>query len=419
MASLCSESGKRGVAYRVITRMPGGKRHTIRFGRVSKRIAETARLMIESLEAAKSAGHSPDRETAEWVGRLGDEIHGRLVRAGLVAPREQTSVTIVTLGQHLEQFFGTLGKQKPTTARNYARARRLLEQFFGKERTLQSITEGDADAYKRWLLDRYAPASTSVDLRRARQFLKAAVRRRLIATNPFLDVPCGPQVNQNRIEYVPAETIEAIIAICPDDEWRLIFALPRYGGGRFPSEFRNLKWSDVDWENGCFTVHESKVEHHPGRGRRVVPIFDALRPHLERAFRNRAPGAVYVVPSLRHCTNLGTQAKRLIQKAGFKVWPKLFVNLRGSCSDDLERDRFGEKAIDAWIGNTARVRHKHYRGVRDEDWARATGKAARFPARPASFRSVQEPSTLHDAREKSLDVVKDAETQYPRQGSNL
>jgi len=31
---------------------------------------------------------------------------------------------------------------------------------------------------------------------------------------------------------------------------------------------------------------------------------------------------------------------------------------------------------------------------------------------------VQEPSTLHDAREKSLDVVKDAETQYPRQGAN-
>ena len=28
-------------------------------------------------------------------------------------------------------------------------------------------------------------------------------------------------------------------------------------------------------------------------------------------------------------------------------------------------------------------------------------------------------STLHDARKKSLDVVKDAETQYPRQGLNI
>ena len=419
MASLCGDPGKRGTSYRVICKALGNRRHTIRLGRVNKRIAETARLMIESLESAKAAGHSPDRETSEWVGRLGDEIHGRLVRAGLVEPREQATAKIVTLGQHLEQLFGSLGKQKPTTARNYTRARRLLEEFFGKDRTLDSITEGDADAYKRWLLARYAPASASVDLRRARQFLKAAVRRRLIAVNPFAEVPCGPQVNDDRIYYVPAEDIERVIAACSDGDWRLIFALPRYGGIRFPSEAEKLKWEDVDWENSRFTVHEKKVEHHPGRGRRVVPIFAALRPHLERAYRERDPGSVYVVPRARHGANLGTQAKRIIEKAGVKPWPKLFVNMRGSCSDDLERQGVAEKAINAWVGNTARMRQRHYHAVRAEDWAAVIGRSVRFPARSASFSGIQEPSTLHDAREKSLDVVKDAETQYPRQGSNL
>ena len=419
MASLCSDSGKRGETYRVISRSKNGKRHTIRLGRVNKRIAETARLMIESLEAAKATGHSPDRETAEWVGRLGDEIHGRLARAGLVSPREPAQPAIVTLGQHLEHFFGSLGKQKPTTARNYARARRLLEEFFGKNRTLASITEGDADGYKRWLLASYAPASASVDLRRARQFLKAAVRRRLIAVNPFADVPCGPQVNDDRIYYVSVEDIERVIAACPDEDWRMIFAMPRFGGIRFPSEAEALKWEDVDWANSRFTVHEKKVEHHPGRGRRVVPIFEALRPHLERAYRERAPGAVYVVPRARGGQNLGTQAKRIIEKAGVKPWPKLFVNMRGSCSDDLERRAIPEKAINAWIGNTARMRQRHYHSVRPEDWAAVTGKAAQIPARPASFSSVQEPSALHQSSEKSLDVVNDAENQYPRQGSNL
>ena len=420
MASLCSDSGKRGETYRVISRSKNGKRHTIRLGRVNKRIAETARLMIESLEAAKATGHSPDRETAEWVGRLGDEIHGRLARAGLVSPREPAQPAIVTLGQHLEQFFGSLGKQKPTTARNYARARRLLEEFFGKNRTLESITEGDADGYKRWLLDRYASASASVDLRRARQFLKAAVRRRLLAVNPFADVPCGSQTNDARIFYLSVEMIEKVIAVCPDNDWRLIFALPRYGGTRFPSEVEDLKWSDIDWEKSVFTVHEKKVEHHPGRGIRVVPIFSELRPHLERAFRERSPGAVYVVPRARGGRNLGTHAKRLVAKAGVEVWPKMFVNLRGSRSDDLDRNpEITEKAIDVWIGNSERIRRRHYHGVRPEDWAAATGKAAQIPARPASFRSVQEPSALHESREKSLDVVKDAENQYPRQGSNL
>ncbi len=415
---MCSDHGKRGTTYRVLLRLHG-KRLTIRVGR-NKKIAETARRMIEALEAAKLAGHSPDRETAEWVGRLSDELHGRLAKTGLVPERSPAEPAIVTLGQHLEQYFASLGKQKPTTARNYTRARRLLEEFFGKGRTLDSITEGDADAYKAWLLRDYAPASVSVDLRRARQYLKAAVRRRLIATNPFADVPCGSQVNDERIAYVPPEVIEKVIASCPDEQWRLVFALPRYAGVRFPSEVQDLKWSDIDWENSRFTVHEKKVEHHPGRGLRVVPIFAELRPHLERAFRERTPGAVYVVPRAHsEGHNLSTQAKRYVEKAGVAVWPKLFVNMRGSCSDDLERRGIAEKAITAWIGNSARMRHRHYHGVRPEDWTAVTQNPAPIPAPSATKSHHQEPSTLHEAREKSLAVSTDAKTDYPRQGSNL
>jgi integrase len=423
MAVLSWENGKRGRTARVMIRTKQKGRYPIRLGKVSQRIAETARRMIEALESAKAAGHSPDRETAEWVGRLGDEIHGRLVKAGLVPPREQATAVITTLGEHLATYFAGLGKQKPLTARNYERSRKMLEKFFGKDRVLDSITEGDADAYKRWLLEHYALATASVDLRRARQFLKAAVRRRLIAANPFADVPCGPQTNEERIEYVPAATIEAVIATCPTEDWRMIFALVRYGGVRYPSEVEDLKWTDVDFANSCFTVHEKKVEHHPGRGRRVVPIFTALRPHLERAFRERAPGAVYVVPSARGGRNLGTHGKRLVKKAGFAVWQKFFTNMRGSCSDDLERHGVAEKAINAWIGNSARMRSRHYHAVRPEDWAAVTGSAEKTPAPiPAPSTSVsghQEPSSLHESREKSLDVVKDAENKYPRQGSNL
>ena len=74
------------------------------------------------------------------------------------------------------------------------------------------------------------------------------MRRRLIPANPFADVPCGPQANESRTVYVSAEDIERVIAVCPDNDWRLTFAMPRYAGMRFPSEFRELKWSDVDWE---------------------------------------------------------------------------------------------------------------------------------------------------------------------------
>jgi integrase len=419
MAALCSDSGKRGTSYRVLVRRPNGERPTVRLGYVSKKIAENARRMIEAIESANAAGHSFDRETAEWIGRVSDTIHGRLVKAGLVPPRAATEKVVTTLGQHLDHLFGNLGKQKPTTARNYARARRLLEEFFTRERTLDSITEADADDYKSWLLERYAVASASVDLRRARQFLKVAVRRRLIPANPFAEVTCGSQVNDARIAYVPAEVVERVIAACPDNDWRLTFALPRYAGLRFPSEVVDLKWSDIDWENSRFTVRQKKLEHHPGRATRTVPIFAELRPHLEKAFRERAADAVYVLPRARTTTELSTHAKRLVAMAGVKVWPKLFVNLRGSRSDDLERNpEITEKAIDVWIGNSARIRRRHYHGVRPEDWAAVTGNPAPIPAPSEAVTSHQEPSTLHESREKSLDVVKDAENQYPRQGSN-
>jgi integrase len=218
---------------------------------------------------------------------------------------------------------------------------------------------------------------------------------------------------------LPRRFRSRVIAACPDEDWRLVFALPRYAGSRFPSELKNLKWSDIDCQESRLTLREPKVEHHAGRGIRIVPISADLRPHLERAYRERAPGAVYVVPRARGGHNLGTQAKRIIEKAGVKPWPKLFVNMRGSCSDDLQRRGVAEKAINAWIGNSARMRHRHYHSVRPEDWAAVTGKAAPNPAPSTPVRGHQEPSTLHDAREKSLHVVKDAETQYPRQGSNL
>ena len=91
------------------------------------------------------------------------------------------------------------------------------------------------------------------------------------------------------------------------------------------------------------------------------------------------------------------------------TWPKLFVNMRGSCSDDLERRGIPEKAINAWIGNTARLRSKHYHAVRAEEWAAVTGVAgnpAPIPAPSAAVSGDKGPSTLQDSREKRLRDLK-------------
>ena len=172
------------------------------------------------------------------------------------------------------------------------------------------------------------------------------------------------------------------------------------------------------------------MEHHPGRGIRVVPIFPELRPHLELAYRERPAGAVYVVPQARDGANLRTQAVRIIAAAGVTRWKKLFTNLRASRLNELVRDRrFASHVVDAWVGNSEKVRRDHYLLVTDADYQAAVSGAgeipAQIPAHSPLISSHQEPSTLHDSREKRLhshgDVEnqQDAENQYPRQGSNL
>jgi integrase len=83
----------------------------------------------------------------------------------------------------------------------------------------------------------------------AKQSFRAALRKRLIVENPFADMK-GISVQQNpeRQYFIPRQDAQKVIDACPDSQWRLLFALSRYGGLRCPSEHLALRWCDVDWE---------------------------------------------------------------------------------------------------------------------------------------------------------------------------
>ena len=108
----------------------------------------------------------------------------------------------------------------------------------------------------------------------------------------------------------------AVIEACPDAEWRLLFALSRYGGLRCLSEHLNVRWEDVDWQRGRFVVRSPKTTHHVGKESRVVPIYPELRPFLEESFELAAPGAEFVITRYRSAnSNLRTQLERIIRRA--------------------------------------------------------------------------------------------------------
>ncbi len=164
--------------------------------------------------------------------------------------------------------------------------------------------------------------------------------------------------------------------------------LARFGGLRVPSEVRRLRWGEIDWQHGRFTVASPKTEHHDGHDARIVPLFAELRPYLLDAFEEAEPGAEYCITRYRDpAANLRTQLKRIITRAGIKPWPKLWQNLRSTRETELV-EHFPAHVVTAWLGNSEQVAARHYLQVTDEHFARAAAsKALQNPMQQAAASS--------------------------------
>jgi integrase len=161
------------------------------------------------------------------------------------------------------------------------------------------------------------------------------------------------------------EVAYKVLDACPDAEWRLLFALSRFGGLRCPSETLAITWPDVDWERSKFRVDSPKT------GVRWVPIFPELKPYLDEAFEAAPEGAVFLINRYRDANqNMRTQLQRIIRRAGLEAWPKLFHNLRATRETELA-EVYPIHIVCKWIGHAAAIAQKHYLQVRDEDFDRA------------------------------------------------
>lgn len=369
MASIANDPGGRK---RILFLDKHGDRKAIWLGKVSKRTADEVKTKVESIVTAAIAGHTIDGETAAWLGKIGDPLHGKLAKAGLVTPRESpTAAKQSTLGEFLQGYMVSRTDIKPSTRCNLEVCKGRLVEFFGQNRALDEITVADAKRWEIWLKERYAKATIGRTIRRAKQFFQAAIDSEIIDKNPFAKIKAPGQANEARKFFVTLEAAYKVVDACPDAEWRLLFALSRFGGLRCPSEHLGLTWPDVDWEHDRFKVVSPKKEHLDGEGIRWVPIFPELRPYLEEAFELAPEGSLHVISRYRDSrVNLRTQFMRIIRKAGLNPWPRLFQNLRSSRETELAKT-FPIHVVCAWIGNSAAIAQKHYLQVTDADFHRA------------------------------------------------
>ncbi|HEX4128506.1 MAG TPA: site-specific integrase [Pirellulales bacterium] len=388
MASLSLD--KNGTRRLVFT-VDGQARKTIRLGRMAPRDAERLKSKVQRLVTAVRTGSPPDEETALWASKLPDTMHAKLADCGLLPPRKQA-----TLQQFLSDYIEQRRKDlKPSTLMQLEQARRRLVELFGAAYKLRDLAAGDGHRFRAYLLSLCMAENTARRLcGRAKQFFKEAHRRGLGDQNPFTEVVSAVKgSHSDRARFITRQEAEKVLDACPGAEWRLLFALSRFGGLRCPSEHLMLRWGDIDWAGNRIRVPSPKTEHHEGRGSRLIPIFPELLPHLEEAFEQAAAGTEYVITRYRgHKANLRTQLTRIIQKAGLEPWPKLFQNLRSTRETELAED-FPIHVVCAWIGNTEAVARKHYLQVTDEHFERAAAPVARahFCAQQGAATSGIEP----------------------------
>lgn len=261
----------------------------------------------------------------------------------------------------------------PGTHINYKYVRDDLIAKFGANKPLAEITLGDSEDFRRWLATDKAPNTVRRRCGIAKQFLRAAVRKRLITENPFGDMKdIHVKPVKSKDYFVSREDAQKVIDACPSIRWRIIFTLARYGGLRCPSEVMALRLTDVDWRAGKITVRSPKTEHHEGKESRVIPIFPELRPYLEEAAKEaKAVGSKFFVTKHRMAgCNKRTTLTKIIKKAGLKPWPKLFQNLRQTRAIELAKEFPGHVAAE-WMGHDTLVAQKHYWRSTEDDFAKA------------------------------------------------
>src|SRR5262249_31617635 len=178
MASIANDPGGRR---RILFVAPDESRKAIRLGKCDRKSAEAICRHVERLLEAKIGGQPVSRDTAGWLTEIGPTLRKKLASVGLIEPPKRAS-----LGEFLRSYVLSRPDVKPATLEVWRQPCRNLTDFFKESKPLRSITAGDCDQFKAWLLTQgLAPATVAKRLSFARTFMHVARKHKLIEEKPF------------------------------------------------------------------------------------------------------------------------------------------------------------------------------------------------------------------------------------------
>ncbi|MCO6043325.1 tyrosine-type recombinase/integrase [Aeoliella sp. ICT_H6.2] len=358
----------------------GDRRETVSLNSKIRR-SEAKKILhhIEELATAVNYGTQRAPQTSRWLAELAPKFRAKLAAKGLCEAIESpANVAPKNLGAMIDTIkaneWATLAD---STVAIYERASDNLQDYFGSDRKPESITLGDAQAFVTWLRAHENLAQATANKRAAitSRFFRSAIRHKWLDENPFQGVR-KTNVPTARFRFVETADAEAVLQELPTLEWKLLFALSRWGGLRVASEPRQLKWGHVDWEQNRLLVPCPKTAN-AGRAVRVVPIFPELYPLLREYFETSQEGEEWLLPMLRGISDaaLRRPLQRAIKTAGVEVWPRLWHSMRASRQIELT-DEFPANVVADWVGNSLATAQRHYLRTTDNHFARAVARAS-------------------------------------------
>ena len=380
------------------------KRQTIRLGKSSRKKADRIRNVVEDLLSGLKLSQTPDDRTMQWLDEADDEIYDKLAGVGFVEKRGTTR-----LASFIDEYIKSRTDLKPRTVTKFKATRDYMVSHFGTECDIRRVTEADGKEFRIYLLSQKnskgkAMAENTVRKHSqiAKQFFNHAVSKKLLRVNPLSTLASTVMPNKERMHYVTHDDARAVLDACPDSQWRLIFALARYGGLRCPSEILELKWSDIDWSKQEMLVRSEKTAHHVGQGSRRVPIFRDLLPFIEDALELSEGMGEYLIHRYRSSeSNLRTQLHRIIKRAHLSPWPKAFQNLRSSRATDLVMHH-PLHVVSDWTGHSIETMRKFYLQVTDEHRESALRVEPQLPPQKSKGESIQ---LMGEAKQKAKQLM--------------
>jgi integrase len=375
------------------------KKETIQIGTLSASQAKIVALNLDRLEAAQLAGVMPKKAALTWFRTLSGSLQKKFVLKGLVADYKEVPRTFAAFCAYTIETQGGTGR----TRSNKIRGLRHAISFFegtgdptnnvatwaaSSRRSLASISEDDVKEFRKQLghfdSGKTASENSRVSAMKAvNEVFNLAVKSWVLTESPGKGLK-GQFKESGKAEYVSLERFQKLYEAL-DREWRVILALPMFGGLRGASEINRLKWSDINFETRIVSVSQSKVVGQDIK-RRDVPIFPELAEALiDLHVARDEPQEGYVVTEHRTSWNesdqlyegYSTHITRAAKRVGQTCWKRATQNLRVSF---VTRHVCGIEATEAqpmpvvckWTGHSELIAGKHYVKISDQELTNQT-----------------------------------------------